>query len=82
MLGTEAQKLSVLPLLLEGTPEIAPPLLNGRVYSDFREAAVYFTRMFDLTSLSTTEISSTFYSSYSSRKAVMGSTRMARRAGT
>jgi small GTP-binding protein len=49
MLGTESQKMSVLPLLLEGTPETAlPPLLNGRVYADFREAALYFTRMFDV----------------------------------
>jgi hypothetical protein len=43
------KRLSVLPLLLEGIPETAlPPLLNGCVDSDFREAAVYFTRMFDL----------------------------------
>jgi small GTP-binding protein len=49
MLGTETQKMSILPLLLEGSPETAlPPLLNGRVYADFREAALYFTRMFDV----------------------------------
>jgi small GTP-binding protein len=49
MLGTETQKESVLPLLLEGTPDEAlPPLLTGRVYADFRQAAGYFTTMFDL----------------------------------
>jgi small GTP-binding protein len=49
MLGTEAQKESVLPLLLAGTPETAlPPLLNGRVYADFHEATSYFLSMFDL----------------------------------
>jgi hypothetical protein len=49
MLGSEAQKESVLPLLLDGSPETAlPPLLNGRVYADFREATLYFTTMFDL----------------------------------
>ena len=49
MLGSEAQKESVLPLLLDGSPKTAlPPLLNGRVYADFREATLYFTSMFDL----------------------------------
>lgn len=49
MLGTETQKESVLPLLLERTPDEAlPPLLTGRVYADFRQAAGYFTTMFDL----------------------------------
>lgn len=49
MLGTEAQKETVLPLLLAGSPETSlPPLLNGRVYADFREATSYFLSMFDL----------------------------------
>jgi small GTP-binding protein len=49
MIGSEAEKESVLPLLLEGSPETAfPPLLTGRVYGDFREAKNYFTVMFDV----------------------------------
>ncbi|HEY7403305.1 MAG TPA: TIR domain-containing protein [Candidatus Angelobacter sp.] len=49
LIGTETQKESVLPLLLEGNPETAfPPLLTKRVYADFREAKNYFRMMFDL----------------------------------
>ncbi len=43
MIGTEAQKESVLPVLLEGTAETAfPQLLQGRVYADFRKSELYF----------------------------------------
>ncbi|HEY2914161.1 MAG TPA: hypothetical protein VGK21_12430 [Candidatus Angelobacter sp.] len=49
MIGSEAQKESVLPLLREGTPETAfPSLLMGRVYADFREVVNYFMNMFYL----------------------------------
>ena len=49
MIGTEAEKESVLPVLLEGTEESAfPPLLQGRVYADFRNKEAYFATMFEL----------------------------------
>lgn len=49
MLGTSAQKESVLPVLLEGTEETAfPHLLHGRVYADFRQPEAYFSKMLDL----------------------------------
>lgn len=49
LLGTEAQKESVLPLLLEGEKtDSRPPLLHGRVYADFRHESNYFTATFDL----------------------------------
>ena len=49
LLGTEAQKASVLPLILAGDPETAlPPLLLGRVYADFRDDEAYFSTAFDL----------------------------------
>jgi hypothetical protein len=49
MLGTEAQKKSIRPLLLAGTPEDSlPPLMQGRVYADFRTEANYFATLFDL----------------------------------
>jgi small GTP-binding protein len=49
MIGTEAKKESVLPLLLEGTEESAfPHLLHGRVYADFRKSEVYFDTLLDL----------------------------------
>lgn len=49
MIGSEAQKESVLPVLLDGTPESAlPPLLQGRVCADFRLATHYFSSVFDL----------------------------------
>jgi hypothetical protein len=47
--GTEAQKESVLPLLLSGEKTSSlPPLLHGRVYADFRNERAYFTTAFDL----------------------------------
>jgi small GTP-binding protein len=49
LLGTEPQKRSVLPLLLDGEKTAAlPPLLQGRVYADFRDELAYFATAFDL----------------------------------
>ncbi|MFH2055281.1 MAG: TIR domain-containing protein [bacterium] len=49
LLGTEKQKESVLPLLLDGEKQGSlPPLLHGRVYGDFRKEEAYFTQAFDL----------------------------------
>ena len=49
MIGTEAKKESVLPVLLDGTEETAfPHLLQGRVYADFRQPGSYFSTMLDL----------------------------------
>ena len=43
LLGTETQKQTVIPLLLEGEKETAfPPALTTRVYSDFRNEDRYF----------------------------------------
>jgi hypothetical protein len=42
MIGTEAHKESVLPVLLEGTENLSfPHLLHGRVYADFRNREAY-----------------------------------------
>ncbi len=49
MIGSEARKESVLPVLLAGTEESSfPALLQGRVYADFREEEAYFLTAFDL----------------------------------
>jgi TIR domain len=49
LLGTEQEKKSVLPLLVEGEKsDSLPPLLHGRVYADFRDERTYFTTAFDL----------------------------------
>ncbi len=49
MIGSEAGKESVLPVLLDGTSESSfPPLLHGRVYADFRLAQHYLPTVFDL----------------------------------
>lgn len=49
LLGTEAQKETVLPLLLAGEKTASlPPLLHGRVHADFRDEQAYFTIAFDL----------------------------------
>jgi len=49
LLGTETQKESVLPLLLDGEKTASlPPLLYGRVHADFRDEAAYFRAAFDL----------------------------------
>jgi hypothetical protein len=47
--GTEAQKASILPVLLEGKEKSSlPPLLHRRVYSDFTSEENYFVSLFDL----------------------------------
>ena len=47
--GNEAQKRTVLPVLLRGEPGTAlPPLAQGRVYADFRQEQEYFVRLFEL----------------------------------
>ncbi len=49
MLGSEAQKSTVLPVLAEGREEDAfPVMLQGRVYADLRSDEHYFTATFDL----------------------------------
>lgn len=49
MRGTEAQKETVLPVLLAGDEESSfPPLVQGRVYADFRNERAYFITAFDL----------------------------------
>jgi TIR domain len=49
LLGTELQKQSVLPVLLDGEKTASlPPLLHGRVYADFRDESAYFTTAFAL----------------------------------
>src|SRR6185295_5095235 len=49
LLATEAQKRTVLPVLLAGqASESLPALLRGRVYRDFRGEDAYFAEAFDL----------------------------------
>ncbi len=49
MIGSEAGKEGVLPVLLDGTSESSfPPLLQGRVYADFRLTQRYLPSVFDL----------------------------------
>ncbi len=49
LLATEAQKTSILPLLLEGEEQSSfPPLLQGRVYADFKQEEHYLVTLFDL----------------------------------
>jgi WD40 repeat protein/GTPase SAR1 family protein len=49
LLGTEQQKQTVLPVLLDGTNRTSlPPLLMGRIYVDFRSEDSYFASLFDL----------------------------------
>jgi small GTP-binding protein len=49
LLGTEALKESVLPVVLAGEKTTSlPPLMHGRVHADFRDEAAYFTMTFDL----------------------------------
>ena len=49
LLGTELQKNSVLPLLVEGEKaESLPPLMHGRVHADFRDERTYFPTASDL----------------------------------
>lgn len=49
LIGTEAQKASILPLLLAGEERTSfPPLLHGRVYANFTQEAHYLATLFDL----------------------------------
>jgi len=49
LIGTEAEKRSVLPVLLAGNEKSSfPPFLHGRVHADFRQARAYFTTAVDL----------------------------------
>ena len=49
LMGTESAKKSVLPVLLDGSPEESlPPLLLGRVRADFRDDSHYFSALLDL----------------------------------
>jgi hypothetical protein len=49
LLGTEAQKSTVLPLLLEGDEKQSfPTPLHGRIYSDFQQERFYFVNLFNL----------------------------------
>jgi small GTP-binding protein len=49
LLGTEEQKSTVLPVLLAGEPaESLPPLMQTRIYADFRDPERYFTELFEL----------------------------------
>jgi hypothetical protein len=49
LIGSEVAKESVLPVLLEGSPEESfPPLLQGRVYADFLSTQRYLPTVFDL----------------------------------
>ena len=49
MRGTEAQKETMLPVLLDGDEVSSfPALVQGRVYADFRNERAYFTTAFDL----------------------------------
>lgn len=49
LLGVEAQKATVIPLLLEGEPkEALPPALRTRVRSDFRDDDRYFDTALNL----------------------------------
>jgi hypothetical protein len=47
--GTEEEKATVLPLLLEGTDRSSlPPLVRGKVYGSFLDENLYFPSLFDL----------------------------------
>src|ERR1700741_1639062 len=49
LIGTEKQKETVMPLLVEGTDRTSfPDLLHGRVYADFRDKDKYFATALDL----------------------------------
>lgn len=49
LIGTEAEKETVLPLLVEGDERASfPPLMRGKVYGNFVEEKFYFAVLFDL----------------------------------
>ena len=48
-LGTQGQRATVLPVLLDGDDQTSfPPLMQGKVYADFRREESYFLALFDL----------------------------------
>ena len=48
LLGTEARKATVIPVLLRGRPATSfPPLVEARIYANFTEGD-YFATLFDL----------------------------------
>lgn len=49
MIGTEGRKETVLPIVVDGTPDLSlPALLHGRVHADFTAPERYFLTVFDL----------------------------------
>jgi GTPase SAR1 family protein len=49
LMASEVEKQSVLPILLEGNSKSAlPPLMQARVFADFRQERFYFLSMFKL----------------------------------
>jgi hypothetical protein len=49
LLGTEEEKQTVLPVLLEGVPRFSlPALMWDRVHKDFRNQSEYFSSIFEL----------------------------------
>lgn len=49
LMGTEAAKKTVLPALLTGDERHSfPPLVQGRIYTDFTQRQEYFAGLFDL----------------------------------
>ncbi len=49
MLGTEEEKRTVLPVLLDGDSKTSlPPLMRPRVHADFLREEAYFATLFDL----------------------------------
>ncbi|GAC1354272.1 MAG: hypothetical protein NVSMB38_32280 [Ktedonobacteraceae bacterium] len=49
LMGTEEQKASILPILLDGDEHTSlSPLMRRRVYGDFRKEEMYFVTLFDL----------------------------------
>ena len=49
LMGTEEEKATVLPVLLEGDDRSSlPPLVRGKVYGSFIEESLYFPTLFDL----------------------------------
>lgn len=49
LFGSDLEKQSVVPLLLDGELTISlPPFMHGRVYADFRDESTYHTTAFDL----------------------------------
>jgi len=49
MLGTEQEKRTVLPVLLDGDSKTSlPPLMRPRVHADFLHEEAYFATLFDL----------------------------------